>query len=435
MTRKLRIAWFSDYASGGECGETLSSYCSSLLLPQLEERFEIELFSDSRASFAESTPGRHYLTAMTEHRKTPFDLFFYQIEDHRRLRFVRSQIGIMPGVLWAHDLYLSDLGAEALHTSPWEQTIRRYHDQRVPFSDRDHAARQFSPVAYREVSLNPVVLCSSPRGVRAVQQITTDRITTDSSGGFELGYLPVPVEVTQRRRSEQKDGSLQVVTAAAVGLEGRAHIFLPALKALKGRWHLVWMIDAAEQQRAARLLEEFGLTSEVSLVVGRSPQRWSKLIDSADIALHLHNYFFGHLAPYLQISLEAAVPCVTLRAIGGVDFPESAVWTVVPGRSEAQQISEAVALIGELGVAAAGSRGQEIVRRESEVSRVADVLAATFERSAPLVAPVMERWAQLFAEARGALFKEVQGLMDGADGESSPYKELFLPAARELGWQ
>jgi hypothetical protein len=342
----------------------------------------------------------------------------------------------MPGVLWAHDLYLSDLGAEALHTSPWEQTIRRYHDRSVSFSDRDHAARQFAPVAYREVSLNPVVLCSSQRGLMTVKQITADRVTTDYSGGFDLGYLPVPIEATQRsRKSRTTEVPLRVVTAAGVGLEGRSHTFLPALKAAQGTWDLLWMIDACEQQRAESLLEEFKVQHEVSLVVGRSPQAWSRMVDSADVALHLHNYFFGHLAPYLQISLEAGVPCVTLRAIGGVDFPESAVWTVVPGHAESKQISEALSLIGKVGPVGAGLHGQEVARHESEASSVADRLAATFERSAPVLAPVMERWGQLFAEAKGELFKEVQALMDGAACDVSAYEELFLPAVRELGWR
>lgn len=447
MARKLRIAWVSDYetspSASAQHGETLSSYCSSLLVPRLRERFDIDVFCECSPHNADISVARHYLTALTRHKENPFDLFFYQLEDHAKARFVRSHIGIMPGILWAHDLYLSDLGAEALHTSPWEQTIQRYYDSSVPFADRSRPPHQLAPLAYRDVSLSPVVLCSSARGLAAVDRITGMRLTTDGGkGDFQMGYLPVPVEVDgcNVRRTEQGEGGagarvLHVVTTASVGLEGRAHKFLAALKGYSGEWQLTWLVSRVERERASALVNEFGLGDRVVLVEGRTPATWRTIVQSADVALHLHNGFYGHTGPYLHISLAAGVACIGVRAMGGVDFPESVVWTVVPGHREALQIREALAEISRIGPEFAGARGQVYVRRECDVEAVTNVLSVEFERRAEQLKAIMNSWSELYRDAKGALFDEVKSLMDGGDSVGiSPFKEVLLPAARELGW-
>jgi hypothetical protein len=404
----------------------------------MQERFDIELFCEPHSLKGGLGEVRHYLTAQQRHKEAPFDLFFYQLEDHRRARFVRSQLGLMPGILWAHDLYLSDLGAEALHTSPWENTIRRYYDRDVPFADRVHPPHQLAPLAFREVSLSPVVLCSSQRGLDAVARITGPRLTVDKGGDFGLGYLPVPVPsdalLVQPRRLREQCEELHLVTAASAGLEGRPHKFLEALAGYNAAWRLTWVVDGSESARAYSLLNEFGVTDRVAVLEGRNPEQWLQVLQKADVALHLHNGFFGHVGPYLQMSLAAGVPCIGVRAIGGADFPEGVVWTVVPGQLEAVQIREAVAAIVQVGVDAAGAQGRLIMQRENEAALVAEALGSTFVRYAETLKGITAQWDQLYSDAREALFQEVQHLMDGGDSTTlSPFGEVFLPAARELG--
>ncbi len=463
MAPKLRIAWVSDYDTSTSAPtsaqhETLSSYCSSLLVPRLRERFDIEVFCECSPQSANThgasilgtdTSGvRHYLTALMRHKEQPFDLFFYQLEDHARARFVRSHIGLMPGILWAHDLYLSDLGAEALHTSPWEQTIQRYYDCSEPFADKAKPPHQLMPLAYREVSLSPIVLCSSARGVAGVERITGMRLTTDGGeGDFQVGYLPVPVESGagdasscnpkgRLGKSRAATSELRVVTAASVGLEGRAHKFLAALKGYAGEWKLTWLINRFERERASALIEEFGVVDRVVLVEGRNPTVWHTLVQSADVALHLHNGFYGHTGPYLHISLAAGVACIAVRAMGGVDFPESVVWTVVPGHHEALQIREVLGEISRIGPDVAGAPGQSYAQHECGVESVANILSREFERGAEQLKGIMSSWDELYRDAKSALFDEVRNLMDGSEaGGISPYEQVFKPAARELGWE
>lgn len=51
----------------------------------------------------------HFLRAFLRHRAAPFDLFVYQLEDHPRVDFITPQIGLFPGVVYAHDLNLNRL--------------------------------------------------------------------------------------------------------------------------------------------------------------------------------------------------------------------------------------------------------------------------------------------------------------------------------------
>jgi hypothetical protein len=111
------------------------------------------------------------------------------------------------------------------------------------------------------------------------------------------------------------------------------------------------------------------------------------------------------------------------------------VWTVAPGHHEAGQIRETIITIVNRGTVACGEIGQRFVHRESGIEGVTEELAQIFFRAAPSLRSVMNRWQALAHEARGALFQEVRGMMDGVEeGELSPFSTLFVPAARDLGW-
>ncbi len=122
--------------------------------------------------------------------------------------------------------------------------------------------------------------------------------------------------------------------------------------------------------------------------------------------------------------------------MGGVDFPESVVWTVVPGHHEALQIREVLGEISRIGPAAAGLPGKLYAQRECDVNAVVEILSREFERGAEQLKGIMNSWDELYRDAKSALFDEVKNLMDGSEaGGISPYEQVFKPAARELGWE
>jgi hypothetical protein len=197
------------------------------------------------------------------------------------------------------------------------------------------------------------------------------------------------------------------------------------------------MIEPTERDEAEILLSEFGVSERVSLIEGMSPQRWEDLLRSSDVALHLRSSPFGHLGPYLQLSMAAGVPAVVMRYASGEEIPQDAVFSIVPGMHETAQILgvlEALLLRdpGSLGVA-----GQLLMRSENEVALVARRTGDLFQSVAPALVGVMARWESLYANAAHALLDEVRGCVDAPVGVMpgsydtivAPFVEEFAPRA------
>lgn len=440
---KLRIAWFSDLSF--DRAESLSTYCSRLLLPEIIKLHEVEVFSDQAwldkpSSVFDCAPVYHYLTAYKRHAERPFDIFFYQLEDGRAARFVRGHIGLVPGVVWVHDLFCTDLGPEACHTSPWEHTIKQFYDTKLPFSDRDKAPHQLWPKLYRESSLSPVVFFSSRWGLSEFKRMVSDRI--ESSPGLHLAEeLPVPVDPAAFMGSVGGGDVFTIATRSVSGIEGRAHKYLPVLRDLEFDWRLRWV--CAEEQRGAvsNLLREFGIDEgRVVLESDLSSSYWGEVVAKSDLALHLHTSPFGHLSPYLQVSLLNSVPSVVAMAAGGgEDLPDSVVFKIVPGMHEARQLAEVIKLVAleraRRGQGALGVAGGDFLRAGSDYREVARRLSNRLVEVAPHVSYVVSRWESLAKRARVGLFDEVRELVDGDRGVAwRPYELVVAPALRELGW-
>lgn len=423
-----RIAWFADSAPT----QTLSSYCSELLLPLLRSRFDIELFTDAMRLETRGLPVHHYLTAYRRHREAPFDLFFYQLEDGKSGRFARTHLGLMPGIVWVHDLYLQDHGPEGLYTSPWERTVAQFRDNKIPFFDRACAPHQLWPRACREVSLAPVLLFSSRWAMRDFSTCLSDRIES-YAGGQRVEFLPVPVTVEREAFRRLNSSVFRLASVGTVNVEDRAYKILPALKEVMCECHLTWLVDSHEVSRARELIEEFSVQERVTLVEGRTVQRWREILGTSDVALHMHRSPFGHLAPYLQLSLAAGVSVVVSDAAEGAQLPENCVFRVVPGLTEASELTELFGSLSKISLDSIGRRGREYVESESEVSRVVEMLAVLFQQSLPGMKQCMERWESLQQRASGALLEEVLSLA-GEAPVGCGAEQMLLPVARELGW-
>jgi len=436
---RLRIAWFSDISLGRP--ESLSTYCSRLLVPELAKYHSIEVFSDeanlvSSGSFF-GAPLSHYLNAYKRHRAAPFDLFLYQLEDSRACRFIRGHIGLMPGVVWVHDLFCNDLGPEACHTSPWERTIRQFMDSSLEFSDRSKAPHQLWPRAFRETSLCPVVLFSSAWARNEFKRMVSNRLEA-IDGTHYATVLPVPVAETGVKATSHDD-TLQIASVSVPGIEGRSHKVLPILRGLTGEWHLTWLVDDAEKEGAQALLNEFGIPeSRVSMISPRSIEAWSQVVAKSDVALHLHTSPFGHLAPFIQTSLAAGCPVITARSAQGEDFPTDVAFHITPGVHESAELQ---GILSELQKAsperrrAYGAAGMTHVRENFGLAGVVSTLSNTLIDAAPHVSHVMDRWQRIGHRAQKVLLEEVRGLVaPKVDAVPSAYDRVFAPALRDLGW-
>jgi hypothetical protein len=394
---------------------------------------DVEIFTDTTASTNFGLQSSHYLTAHRKHQRTPFDIFFYQLEDSKACRFIRGHIGLVPGITWLHDLFYNDLGPEAFHTSPWETTIAQYHDPSVAFYDRSKAPHQLWPRAYRETSLSPVVLFSSPWARNEYRRMVSARLE-GLSEEHPAEVLPIPVKAPRQIPARVGD-MLRLASASVTGIEGRMHKVLPALRTLSSPWKLTWMIGSEEVRAAEELVEEFGLSSSVRIVAGRTAESWRSILVESDVALHLHASVFGRLAPFAQISLSMGVPTVVSLAAQGEDFPESAVFHVVPGSHEGRQVREIAEVIARHGAAACGEKGRRFALEANDPSKLAETLASLLTEWAPHVAYVMDRWERLRQRGQRALLEEVRVLVDKNDQSSmNPFRRVLSDPLRELGW-
>lgn len=432
--RRLRIAWFTDLAKDGV--ESVSAYTSRLLLPELLKTHSIEVFSSTTSSEQFSLPHYHYLTAYQRHRVEPFDLFFYQVEDGASSRFVRGHIGLVPGVVWVHDLFCRDLGPEACHTSPWEHSIKQFYDPSLPFADRSIAPHQLWPRLYREISLCPVVLFSSDWAHREFSRMTSNRLEAEE-GGHHAEVLQVPVSFDGRTPGHAKGEVFTIACASVTGIEGRSHKVLPALRRLEGAWKLIWMVDHDEQAAAEALAFEYGLSPERYEVRSpRSPELWGSIVQEADCALHVHTSVFGHLAPYMQISLANRCPVIVAQSGQGEDIPDTVAFHIIPGTHESSQLIEIFRVLQGKDALNFGVHGHEYVRQHCDPRLVAQQLCGIFQSRAPQVSYVMDRWDSLRKRAQKALVDEVRELVNGEAVISSvdPFERVISPAIRDLGW-
>jgi hypothetical protein len=224
-----------------------------------------------------------------------------------------------------------------------------------------------------------------------------------------------------------------VVTPCSAGVDGHAHKMLPALKALKQSWRLTWMVSAEELSRANRLIDEFEVRERVTLIEGRTTGAWEKALEGADVAVHLHNSPFGHLGPYLHLSMAAGVPCVALRAAAGEELPRDAVFSIEGGMFEASQMVGVFEELVRGDLRGCGDIGRRHILQESGVTSVAQKLEDIFVESAPGFVSIMERWTALYERARNELVQELAPLVDIPDSSApSPFVALVEPFIEEL---
>ena len=427
MSTKRRIAWFSPVAT---TTGSVSAYATSQLVPLLSEHFEIELFTDEIAEL--SRPGvYHYLSAFARHRDRPFDHFFYQYEDSRATRFVRSHLGLIPGIVWFHDILISDDGPEGLFSSPWRETLKLYYGETSRFAGREERFDKEGPYAYREGALAAVALFSSERDHEEFSRLKLGALC-------ESHHALLPHPIPGRATRNRVHGSV-IGFCGSPRIEHRAHKLLQALAELKGMWSLVWLVAPNEKPQAEALIREFGIT-KVTIVEGRSPQAWQELLAEIDVAAHLQFSAFGHPGVYLASSLMAGVPSLVTDYGDGEHVPRDIAFFIEAGEREATWIKETLSHLSlhEMGsrMSCSGSScGYASERFDSRV--VASELSSIFECEAAYVAEVMSRWSEMREKGRIELRRELESLVTidhfPGVGPDEVFSQVCARAFKELG--
>ena len=429
---KLRIAWFTYLARPGEAVTSISQYCTDHLLPLLKDEFEIEVFSGLPSGSHLGVPRCNTLNVYQRHRANPFDIFFYQVEDGPLGRVVRTQVGTMPGISWMHDTFLSDPGAEGIHTSPWERSVQQMLDLSLPFLERGDLPLQPQPQGYRETSVSPIVLYNSAWAEGTLHRFLSGRYEY-ASCGHRSDTLPVPVTVIDDARCPEGDRPLEIVALSSTSLDGRAHKFLPALADCARPAHLTWVIDPSERGDALRMIAEFGVRDRVTLIEGNSPEQWRALVAKSDLALHLSSNPHCRLSPYLELSMAGAVPAVVTRVGRGEAVPEHVAFLIEPGLHETAQLAGIFDSVPPGESRRLGQVGQAWVKQENDPAGVAARLATTFHESAPLLADVMRAWGGLYKRAEDSLLEEIRTLVDvPTGGMPGAYEMIVKPFVEEM---
>ncbi|MEY4669824.1 MAG: hypothetical protein RL518_2523 [Pseudomonadota bacterium] len=430
--RKLRIAWFTYLARPSEVAATVSQYCTDILVPLMKDEFEIEVFSGLPPGSHLGVPRYNTLNAYQRHRANPFDIFFYQVEDGPLGRVVRTQVGMMPGISWMHDTFLSDPGAEGIHTSPWERSVQQMLDLSLPFLERDDLPLQPQPQGYRETSVSPIVLYNSEWAEGTLHRFLSGRYEY-ASCGHRSESLPVPVTPVEDSRSTDPHRPFEIVALGSARLDGRAHKFLPAVADCARPSRLTWVIESSERADAERMVNEFGIGDRVTLVEGNSPEKWRLLVAKSDIALHVTSHPHTRLSPYLELSMAAGVPTVVMRIGRGEAISEDIAFTVVPGLHETAQLTAIFEGIAVDDARRFGRAGQLAVMRENNPAQVASRLGGIFRESAPILADVMRAWNGLYERAEEALLQEIRALVDAPVGAMpGAFERIVQPFVEEM---
>jgi glycosyltransferase involved in cell wall biosynthesis len=485
---RKRIAWFTPLEPARGLEETstctrakfsISAYVTNCLLPLLQEQFDITVFSDRESLL----PGaKNFLAAYDHHRDNPFDLFFYQLEDHPSCRFIRQMLGVHPGLVWCHHYMLTDFGPEPILNSPYTDVVDLFLGRRAVWPDRDSIYERSDSAADREVALSLMTLFSQQRDLTSMESRRPVSIADSLAAGkqscaerFETGldprsaalrsvYLPLPIEPQAASALNDLEPAklcsqhtLRIGYCGNAGLEFRSHKVIEALQLLAAEGYPVelhWLLDASCKRAAEDLIAAMDpLGFSYCLYTDRHPERWSEILASGlDLALHPVFSGYVHSSPFIEQSLMAGLPVIT-NTLGACEFiPDSVVLQVFPGRDEARQIFAAISALFELSPNASGSvdfvvateaalglatRAKAFAMESYGVDLIADELASLLTHCSvhPSYKEAGARWSELVCAASHELRKEVEehwqcsdlGSIDSCSLDSlrEHYQELF----------
>lgn len=426
LREKLRVAWFSPLNLSGRATNSLAAYATDELLPHLREEFDIDLYHQGFEVY-QDFPTYNYLSAYQHHREQPYDVIFYQLEDKKLANFMRVHVGLMPGIVWFHDLLFSNFGPEPILNSPWRQVIGKFNGKIRDWPQRGEEFEQQGPLGYREAAWAVVPIFSNPVALNEYRRNVDIRLDADSDKRHKGYFIPLPVS---GRPSEHRSSDVfRIVFAGTPRIENRAHKLLQAITELDAKIHLTWLLEADEKPAAHSLIEEYEV-ADVDIIEGRTPRRWQELVSNADCAVHLHFSVYGQPEPYLGQSLMAGLPVLVTR-FGPTEYlPENIVFKVDAGEHEVFQIREVIARLLQGASPAIHDRVRSFALNYCRSEACAAELSTVFKNEAINLLRFESRWSALEAEASADLVKEARAIA----GEDEIWERLMRPGFEELGF-
>lgn len=436
---RTRIAWFSPLNTNpARPTNSVSAYVSDELLDYLSSSFDIDLFHDSFEKYKNYST-HHYLTAYRRHRTNPYDIFFYQVEDHPASDFTRFHVGLAPGITWFHDtFFLRDLPTP-LHNSPWRQIIEKFNNSSLNWPERDSHYPRSLPFAIRECCQSFVNIFSSERYLDTYR---IERGNTLKDVPHALAYyLPIPVDGSSLYSTRRPQYFMTKIAYCGLpNLEHRAHKLLSALSQLDNPCQLVWLLEESELSQARDLLKEFEI-SDVTFKTPRTPAHWKEIVETAEIAIHTLFSVYGHTEPYLSISLMAGVPSIVTNFANNELLPSGVVQKIYAGYGEAEEIANAIRkILDEPEKFRAVAKNY--AREKSSSYCIAGELNDIFESTLFHIRKQRQRWTEFEHRAGESLIQECrsnyQHLLDACRtfaNYSSPDWQLDCQSGySDLGW-
>jgi len=413
---KPRIAWFAPLSSESpEAAGSVSAYVTDQLLPQIRSDFEIDLFGSAPG---ESEHGNvfHFTDALEQHLSAPYDFFFYHIEDTPACDFVRLHLTFVPGMVMFHDVLFRDMRRS-------EDVIEAQQKAEVLWSEAQTSTLAHAlvePFVSLEARASLAAVFTSARNLGEYRRHTSSRVQLQEAGKRPAYYLPCPVSpgLVQENDRVRSSGRPCVAYCGCAALEHRAHYLLSALSELDFEVHLLWLVGEHEYYEAQSLCREFEI-ADAEIRIGKTPESWKAVAETADAAVHTLFSAYGDPEPYLSLSLMAGLPSIVSDFSSTGALPEGVVYKISCGDKEIEEFKAAFCSCLH------GARADEEWGARSRAARS----YAREMHSTPLVAAEMTQ----IIHSNAAELKEQTGRWFGAHGPNLP--NLLGECVAAWGWE
>lgn len=413
----MRVAWFTAREQASRWSP--SAYLTRSIVPYLREKgLQIDLFSDQVQGQNAVGPLYHYLMAGQMHRVAPYDVFFHQVEEGIEAHFLRTAIGLYPGLTYFHDLYLSDLGPDPLTNSPWSFVANLMHESvpaaQIQWPDRLQEFPRRGPFPEREFALSWGAVYASTR-------MCADAHTRDPHK--HLAVIPYPISFNQY----QGPKASVVALYGSPFIEDRMHKVLPALKKIPNI-KVLWGVPARLCAYAKDRLKEFH-ADFVEIVPIAQLHEWAEIASSAAVCIHLHHSVYGNCSPFIETSLAAGSHVLMTEGIDDVHVPRDIVCTIPAGETESTRIFETIKAILQTPSLLPHTLGQQYVEHHHNPAALGAEFVKLFEQSQAVFAPKQEWWRTMQQAARTAVFHEI-----ARPTHEGIFHDPFAPVYESLGW-
>lgn len=180
-----------------------------------------------------------------------------------------------------------------------------------------------------------------------------------------LALLPYPATnltgfFTNCNEASAASATTLVLYGGRPRLEDRCYHVLEAIRQLKSKAELRWVILPVDEVEARSLAAEFEL-AKVEFVIRAAHSTWSEQLPWAHVALHTYVSVHGSPGFELSHSLASEALVVLSDYAASRDLPSGAVVKIAPG---VQEVSELVNAIAAAQTSKANQKTRELVREE-----------------------------------------------------------------------